>query len=434
MKIPGPQNHSLFTQVRPEHPVQLLVLSAENEASLRELAEQVAAQLVSLPPESFSQFCFRINTSWPGRAVRLAVVAETVGQMCESLNTYAAGQKKAGLVSGQVRSIGRPKIGFLFTGQGAQYPGMGRELYDTSPVFHEALQTCADLLDPYLEQPLQSVLYPTSGDTLMLNETAYTQPALFAIEYALAKLWQSWGILPDAVLGHSIGEYVAACVAGAFSLEDGLKLIAERGRLMQMLPHDGSMAVVFASVDHLAEELLPYKDTISIAAINGPLNTVLSGSREAMQELLTKLKAEGILIQMLTVSHAFHSPLMEPILDRFEQAANQIHFNALTLPLISNLTGEVLEPGVILDAEYWRRHIRAPVQFARSMRLLSDQGYDCFLEIGPRPTLLGMGRKCLPKGSYSWLPSLKNDQNDWYTLLQSFGALYVNGAGGSPDE
>lgn len=432
MKASSPQSHLLFTQSQTEHPVQLLTLSAGNETALRERAKQVAAQLVSLPPESFSRHGFPTNTSGPHQPVRLSVVAETIEQMCESLNAYAEGQKRANLVSGQAHSIGQPKIGFLFTGQGAQYPGMGRELYDSSPIFHEALQRCADLLDPYLEQPLLSVLYPASEDTPMLNETAYTQPALFALEYALAELWRSWGILPDAVLGHSVGEYVAACVAGAFSLEDGLKLIAERGRLMQELPHDGSMAVVFASVARLTEELLPYTDTVSIAAINGPMNTVLSGSRETMQKLLAKLKAQGMLIQVLTVSHAFHSPLMEPILDRFEQAAKQIHFHALTLPLISNLTGEVLEPGAILDAGYWRRHIREPVQFARGIQLLADRGNTCFLEIGPRPTLLGMGRKCLPKGLYSWLPSLKNGQNDWYTILQSVGTLYVHGSGSVP--
>ena len=198
---------------------------------------------------------------------------------------------------------------------------MGRQLYETQPTFRAALDACAELLRPYLERPLLSVLYPNPGVDSPLDQTAYTQPALFALEYSLAMLWRSWGVKPAAVMGHSVGEYVAACVAGVFSLADALKLIAERGRLMQALPQIGSMATVFADESRVAAALAPYANDVSIAAINGPQNVVISGATRALQEVLKLLRLAGIKSQPLNVSHAFHSPLMVPILEAFEETA-----------------------------------------------------------------------------------------------------------------
>ncbi len=331
---------------------------------------------------------------------------------------------------------------------------MGRQLYETQPTFRQALERCDELLGPYLEQPLLSLLYSASNATDLLHETAYTQPALFALEYALAQLWRSWGIVPDVVMGHSLGEYVAACVAGVFSLEEGLLLVVERSWLMQSLPHDGSMAVVFAPEARVRAAISSYKTRVvigeedesatlawaqtqvaiasgdaiaSIAAVNGPENIVISGAREAVESAIAQLQLQEISVQPLQVSHAFHSPLMEPILDEFEHKARQVQFKTPGIPLISNLTGQMLKAGEIPDANYWRRHMRETVLFAAGISAIVQQGYEIFLEIGPSSTLLGMGKRCVPKGIGSWLPSLKQGQDDWQVILNSLGVLETYG-------
>src|SRR5205807_2638077 len=213
----------------------------------------------------------------------------------------------------------------------------------------------------------------------------------------LTELWSSWGIRPDAVLGHSVGAYAAAQTAGVFGLEEGLKLIAKRARLMQARSCEGRMAVVLADEARVAAAIAPYQGRVSIAAINGPRNTVISGEPGAIQTLCESLEAKGISTQPLPSSHAFHSPLMEPMLDAFEQAAREVHFKSPILPFISDVAGARLKDGVIPDASYWKNHVRATVQFASAIEILSAEGYDVFLEVGPTPTLLAMGKRCLPK-------------------------------------
>ncbi|MGK7886311.1 MAG: SDR family NAD(P)-dependent oxidoreductase, partial [Crocosphaera sp.] len=255
----------------------------------------------------------------------------------------------------------------------------------------------------------------------------YTQPALFAIEYALCKLWQSWGINPDVVMGHSIGEYTAACVAGVFSVEDGLKLIAHRGRLMQQLPSGGKMVALMASAEQIREMLTPYNNKVSLAAINGPQSVVISGEGEAITEICQKLENQGIKTKQLRVSHAFHSPLMEPMLTEFTKVAQEITYNSPQISIISNVTGQQADE-TIATPEYWVRHVREAVRFAQSMETLHQQGYKVFLEIGPKPILLGMGRQCLAEDGEVWLPSLRPNQPDWQQILTSLGKLYVQGA------
>ena len=408
----------------------MLALSAKSNEALKELVLKYNNFFASYSEVSLADVCFSANTGRTAFNHRLAVVARSPEQMRSSLGAFAAGETVE-LLKGEVTSKKRPKIAFLFTGQGSQYVGMGEQLYQTQSTFREAIDRCAEILQPYLDQPLLEVLYPESGNSsdnssTPLHETAYTQPALFALEYALFKLWLSWGIEPTVVMGHSVGELVAACVAGVFSLEEGLKLIAERGRLMQALPADGDMMAVLASLSHVLE-IINDASEVAIAAVNGPQSVVISGKRDSLEAVVASFNAQGIKTKRLNVSHAFHSPLMEPMLSAFERVAAEVTYSSPRLKLISNLTGEIATDE-IATPHYWCRHIRQPVRFATSIKNLHQQGYQVFIEIGPKPILLGMARQCLSaSGGGAWLPSLRPGSEDWQTLLESLAQLYVRG-------
>ena len=432
---------SLITDNWPLITEHLLCLSAKNETALRELATRLEKYLGENVEAPLADICYTAAIGRAHFSERAAILAASREELQEKLRAFASGNKAAGVLQRKAEKTSRTKIAFLFTGQGAQYLDMGRELYDTQPVFRAALQRCDEILRPHVEHSLLSVLFSEqfsvnrepfadkqslSADHL-LNQTAYTQPALFAIEYALAELWRSWGITPDFVLGHSVGEYVAACTAGVFSLEDGLKLIAARGRLMQALPHGGVMAAVFAQKEKVAAALAPYLDEVAIAAYNGPENVVLSGREESVEKILAQLRAEGIPSKMLVVSHAFHSPLMEPMLEEFERIANEVEYHAPRIPLVSNLTAEILSEHNVPNARYWREHVRAAVRFTEGLNVLHAQGCNLFLEIGPHPVLSGMGMSCLPEAAATWLPSLSRGKKDTEQLCKSLGAFYVHG-------
>lgn len=413
-----------------ERPLHLLTLSAKSDQALRELAEKYIGFLGSRSKLDVGDVCFTANTGRSHFHHRLSLAIRSSAEICEKLSVFTSGKVMAGMSSGEVKGARLPQIAFLFTGQGSQYPGMGRELYETQPAFRKSLHRCDEVLRPYLEKPLLQVLYPEqamSGVSGLLDETGYTQPALFALEYSLAELWKSWGIEPSWVMGHSVGEYVAACVAGIFSLEDGLKLIAERARLMQVLPRDGDMVAVMADEEKVSSVIRPYEDKVSIAAINGPQSIVISGEQRAVQKVVGIFQSEGIKTHRLTVSHAFHSPLMEPMLSDFERVAGEINYLPPRIALISNVSGGLAGEEITTPA-YWVRHVREPVRFSASMKTLSKLGCGMFVEIGPRPILLGMGRRCLPEETGVWLPSLGQGQSDWQTILQSLGELYVRGA------
>ncbi len=416
-----------------ERPWHLLTLSAKNEDALTELVQRYQAFL-DTADVSLADICYTANTGRSHFRHRLTLAASSRQDLQAQLAAYRAGEIQPGVVQGCVpMTLGAPKVAFLFTGQGAQYVQMGRELYETQPIFRKALDHCNQILEPLLAKPLLAVLYPEPQPNSMnhdepvldeIDQTAYTQPGLFAFEYALVQLWRSWGVEPDIVMGHSVGEYVAACIAGVFSLEDGLKLIAARGRLMQELPQNGEMVAVQASCEDV-EPLLD-KQQVSLAAINGPKSVVISGESEAVQAVVGILSGQGVKCRYLSVSHAFHSPLMEPMLEEFAQAAGEIKYSQPYLPLVSNLTS-TLTPSEVTDPAYWVRHVREAVDFANGMAILKDIQVDIFLEIGPKPTLLGMGQLCLPNSDATWLPSLR-PAREWSQLLNSLGELYVHGA------
>jgi len=408
-----------------ERPRHLLTLSAKTENALQELSLSISDSLRSTQYE-VRDFAFTANTGRSHFEHRLAVQAGNNEGLKANLDAFITNSDSPAISIGHVKPGTQPKIAFLFTGQGSQYVGMGKQLYETQPVFHDALDECAQILNSILDGPLLEIIFSADKNDPTIHQTTYTQPALFAFEYALAQMWRSWGFEPHAVLGHSVGEYVAACIAGVFSLDDGLRLIAERARLMGALPHNGIMAAVFADTPRIADALKPYQDKVSIAAINGPDNTVISGEKSTVEAVLDELAKLGISSKPLTVSHAFHSPLMDSILDDFEAFARRIQFSNSRLPLISNLTGEILSQ--IPDASYWRNHIRAEVKFSAGMQSLANLGIDAFIEIGPAPVLLGMGKRCLPESKAVWLPSLRQGQDDWKIILDSLGKLYVQGA------
>lgn len=407
-------------------PFPLLPLSARSEPALRQLAERYEQVLAENEIGSLADFVSVVGNGRSHFPHRLALTGETTAQLQQRLAAFRSGEEIPGWRYGHVEPGTQPKIAFLFTGQGVQFPGMGRELYETQPVFRQAMDRCAALLVPYLERPLLSVIYPKTDENSPLNQTVYTQPALFALEYALVKLWQSWGIRPMGVMGHSVGEYVAACVAGVFSLEDGLRLIAERGRLMQALPAGGAMAAVFAESEQVAAAITPHAQSLSIAAVNGLRHTVISGVEEVVAEVSAILQAEGVRVKPLTVSHAFHSPLMEPMLDAFTQTAAQLTYASPQLEFVSNLSGDLLTVDNLPDAEYWRQHVRQPVRFADGLHTMQQLGYNVFVEIGPKPVLSGMGQRLLP-GDGAWLPSLRQGRGDWQQMMDSLGALYTQG-------
>ncbi|MEH2172822.1 type I polyketide synthase [Nostoc sp.] len=408
-----------------ERPLHLFSLSAKSETALLQLALAYRTYLETTPELKLADVCFSANTGRSHFDYRMAIVAGSTNELVEQLNSIQSGNKGRTAIAISSGRVCDREIAFLFTGQGSQYAGMGQKLYQTQPTFRKALQQCDEILRSELEIPLLEILYPQTDS--LLNQTAYTQPALFAIEYALYQLWRSWGITPSAVIGHSAGEYVAACIAGVFSLEDALKLIAARGRLMQQLATEGMMVSLFMPVAQVREIIAPYSEQVSIAAINSPQSTVISGQTATVQAIVAELEKLGVKSKQLQVSHAFHSPLMKPMLPEFEQVARQITYHSPQLKFISNITGTIAIEEV-MTSEYWCRHILAPVNFAASMQTLHQQGYEVFLECGSQPILLSMGRQCLPDDRGVWLPSLRIGQEEWQQILSSLGQLYVLGA------
>ncbi|HIK46480.1 MAG TPA: type I polyketide synthase, partial [Leptolyngbyaceae cyanobacterium M65_K2018_010] len=414
---------NLAAEPGPQPSAQLFTLSAKSAAALDQFVGLYRDGLQAEPAVNLADLCFTANTGRTHFPYRLAWAATDLAHLLEQLQDQA---ETPNPVTPSPVPGHPPKLAFLFTGQGSQYPGMGRSLYETQPVFRDGLDRCAAIVQPYLERSLIDCLY--QEDTLAdWRRPLVVQPLLFAVEYALATLWQSWGIQPDAVMGHSLGEYVAACVAGCLGLEESLTLLVERARLMEALVETGSMAAVFADPKTVAAAITQFADSLSLAALNGPNHTVIAGRRQALEAILDQFQAQGIESKSLEVSHGFHSPLLEPMLDQFEDQAQGITVQTPKIPLVSNLTGQFVTETQPLDAHYWRRHTREPVQFAQAIASLAQNGYALFLEVGPQPVLSGMGKHCLTKGTATWLPSLRRGQDPWLTLLTSLGQLYGQG-------
>ncbi|WP_412126808.1 type I polyketide synthase [Streptomyces tubercidicus] len=395
------------------------VLSAHSAQALRAQAGRLAAVAGDGPDPVDVGFSLVATRS----ALRhRAVLVGDRDALLTGARGLASGSDPAGVVSGVA---GEGRIGMLFTGQGAQRLGTGRELHARHPVFARAWdEVCAEL-DAHLPRPLREVVWaePDTPEAALLDRTQYAQAALFAVEVALFRLVASLGVVPDALLGHSIGEVTAAHLAGVWSLPDAAKLVAARGRLMQSLPAGGVMVAVRAPED-VVRPLL--SEQVSIAAVNGPEAVVLSGAEAPVTELAATLADKGYRTKRLRVSHAFHSPLMDPVLDEFRTVAESLTYAEPGIPVVSNLTGRLAEPGRLSDPGYWVRHVREAVRFHDGVQTLHAEGLDTFLELGPGGALSAMGQESLPGGEF--LPALRKDRAEDEALLQALSGAYVRGA------
>ncbi|MFJ9211798.1 type I polyketide synthase, partial [Streptomyces sp. NPDC102264] len=393
-------------------------LSGKTAEALRGQAAKLLSSIEARPELRPVDVGFSLAT---GRSVfehRAVVLAGASVDAVRALGALASGDVDSSVVSGSV--VGG-KTAVLFSGQGSQRLGMGRELYGRFPVFAEALDSVLAVLDAELGRSLREVMWGEDAD--LLNDTGFTQPALFAVEVALFRLVESWGVRPDFVAGHSIGEVAAAYVAGVFSLEDACRLVVARASLMQALPVGGSMMAVQATEDEVAPLL---SGEVSIAAINGPSSVVVSGDEDAVLAVAALLEAQGRKTTRLRVSHAFHSPLMDPMLDDFRTVVEGLSFAAPRIPVVSNLTGGLASAEELCSAAYWVWHVRETVRFADGVRTLGEQGVSTFLELGPDGVLSAMAQESVPEEA-AVVPILRRDRPEESTALAALAQLHVRG-------
>jgi acyl transferase domain-containing protein len=408
-----------------------LVVSGRTREALRAQAGRLVSFLrenVGGASASLASIAWSLATTrsvFEHRAVVLAQDRESAVQGLSALTTHTGTWVLPGVVSGVAASAGSTAV--LFPGQGAQHPGMTRELSAAFPTFDTALDAACELFDEYLDRPLREVIFagPGSAKAALLDQTAYTQPALFAVEVALFRLVESWGLTPDYLLGHSVGELVAAHVAGVLSLPDACALVAARGRLMQALPDGGAMVSVRASASDVTPLL---SDRAGIAAVNGPASLVVSGDQDAVLELVEVLAARGVQTKRLRVSHAFHSPRMEPMLAQFHQVAQQVTYSPPTIPVVSNVTGLVAGAEQLCSPEYWVQQARATVRFCDGVRHLESAGVTRFLELGPDAALTALARDCLADpAAVTLVPALRQDRSEVGTVTAAVAQLHVHG-------
>ncbi len=400
---------------RPGH---LLAVSAKDDTALRELAARWSTHLTTSTADDLGDVCFTATTARSGMARRVAWVVRTRDEAATALGAYGDGQAVPGTFEGVAK--GRLPVAFLFPGQGAQYAGMGADLIAHEPAFRAALEECAAALGSTLAPGVAAVL---RGQSQALAGTAEAQPALFAVEYAVASVWRGWGIEPAWVLGHSVGEYAAACVAGALEVGDAMRLIAARGRLMEERAAGGEMAAVFAPLEEVANAVAARADAVSIAAVNGHEQVVIAGTDDAVAAVIGELEAAGRRARRLKTGYGFHSPLMDPVLDELEQVAATVKNRPPRLGWISTLTGTAVTSAV--DATYWRRQARATVQYQAAVQSLLAQGCSACVEVGPGVTLTALGSRA---GDGLWVASLRPGRDEWRQMLESAAALYAHGA------
>jgi acyl transferase domain-containing protein/acyl carrier protein len=416
----------ILEPVSRSRPWQLLLLSAKTESALNTATENLVFYLRQHPEVNLADVAYTYQVGRQPFFHRRMLVCQQEIEVSDILQSSTSAGAYA-----LVQESALNRVAFMFSGQGAQYIGMAAELYETEAIFKEWVDYCADYLRPYLGQDLRQWLYPQPGDedeaTQRLQETAVAQPALFVFEYALAKLWMHWGVAPEAMIGHSIGEYVAACLAGVFSLEDALQIVTVRGRLMQALP-GGSMVAVSLP----AEEVMPFLgEKLSLAAINAPEVCVVSGSHDAINAWYEQMITAGVACQLLHTSHAFHSTMMEPILATFTKEMQRMQLHPPQLPYVSNVTGDWITEADATDPAYWAKHLRQTVHFSAGLdRLVANNDF-VLLEVGPGNALTRLARQSpsFTSGTVT-LPSVRHpqqEQSDVAFLLNTLGQLWLAG-------
>lgn len=405
-------------------PRQLLLLSAKTETALAAATVNLHQHLTAHPEINLADVAHTLNFGRQTFNYRRCVVAADVTEAIARL------QESTRELPHQTVTRDRPVV-FMFPGQGSQYVNMGRNLYDTEPVFRGIVDRCAEILKPLLGKDLREILYPAVGDLttteISLKQTLFTQPALFVTEYALAQLWQSWGVQPAATIGHSIGEFVSACLAGVFSLEDALMLVAARGRLMWDLP-GGSMLSVRLSATAMATRLT---GNITIAAINSPNLCVVAGETAEIDLLRCQLEAEEITCRELHTSHAFHSPMMDGIVAPFAEIVSGVKLAPPQIPFVSTVTGDWITDKQATDSLYWATHLRQTVRFADGIQTIWQQPERILLEVGPRTTTATLARQqakdLRQQIAISSLPDNADNAAEWTALLQALGQLWRHG-------
>ncbi|MCN9244973.1 SDR family NAD(P)-dependent oxidoreductase, partial [Streptomyces sp. RY43-2] len=402
-------------------PVVPWLLSAHSPAALRALAAQLLSRTGDDDP---GDVAYSLATTRTALEHRAAIVAPDREALAAALTALATGDRAPGAVTGT--AVPDHRIAYLFSGQGAQYVGMGRALYAAYPVFAQAFDAVCARFDAHLDASLRAAVFDGGAS---LDETGWTQPALFAVEVALARLFEHWGIRPDRLIGHSVGEIAAAHIAGVFTLEDACTLVAARARLMQRLPAGGAMLAVQAAPEDVLAALSGLEHLVGIAAVNGPSATVVSGDGDTVARLARLWAEQGIKTRQLAVSHAFHSPLMEPMLPEFEEVVRTLDPAPPAIPIVSTTTGETLTAEEACSTEYWVEHVRSTVRFMDGVHTLHRLGVTTYLELGPGGILTPMTRDCLTDraGAAAVMPTLRADRDEVTAVVSAVAALYVRG-------
>lgn len=404
---------------------QLLTLSAEDDAALRDLSREYASCFDDSDDALAASMCRQASLCRAHHSRRLAIHASSKDQLIRDLHAAANGETADDLMVGHASGQQNGQLAFMFPGQGSQYPGMCASLYAENMEFRQALNHCGELVRTHADVDIVKLILDEKSD--QLNETKATQLAIFCVEYAQARMWISWGVSPSVVIGHSIGEYVAACIANVFTLEDAIKLVAARADLSSGLRKSGAMAAIFADSATVADAVEKSGEELSVAAVNSPANVVVSGDRAALERLLEEFEGKGIASRMLNISNAFHSSFVDPILDDYEKIVNEVTRSRPTLTIISNVTGDVADAEQIMSASYWKDHLRNPVQFARGVQSLLALRPDVCLEVGSHPVLLPMALEAGEAEKCHWIPTLRRDAVDRSSIIKALQALYCTG-------